>query len=203
MTTPENHEPFDSMPEEPGRSGEHESGEYVDITDKLLQLQTDFIDHLADYATANPQDDTYSLSGIEYLDEKIGRDFSHLDWLTRGDELTVGGNIALVLIGHDDSRYFINLGDDATLSGHALSPSITRVPVKEAIPQDIAPIDVFNNCLNQWSVAIELHDVILGLQDPASGEMKLEEEIGKHFRVLLPLVYPEIYVDRHITTPEA
>lgn len=200
MTTPEYPGPIDATPEHPDSSAER-AGEYVDITDHLAQLQTDFIDHLTDYATANPHDDTYALSGIDYLEEKIGRDFSHLDWLKRGDELTVGGDIALVLVGHDNYRYFINLGENATLNGHALNPHVTMVPVKEAIPHDLAPFDVFKDCLNQWSVAIELHNVIIGVHNPVSDEMKIEEGFDAHFRVFLPLAYENIYVDRHVATP--
>jgi hypothetical protein len=202
MTTPEYPAPIDDTPENPGDDTER-AGEYVDITDNLTQLQADFIDHLTDYATANPHDDSYALSGIDYLDQKVGRDFSHLDWLKRGDELTVGGDIALVLVGHDEYRYFINLGENATLNGHALNPHVTMVPVKEAIPHDVAPFDVFKDCLNQWSVAIELHDVIIGMHDPVSDEVKIEENLDQHFRVFLPLAYENIYVDRHVTTPPA
>ena len=198
MTTPENPQAHDRDPSGMDREYGEPTEKYLDITTELGNLQADFIDNLVAHAIENPQETTFAFSGLNYIDEKVGRDFSRLSWLSRGDELLVSGNVAIVLDSKSGQHYFMHMGDSVVLNGYAMSPRILRTPVREAIPDDIPPFEIVENTLEQWSLAIELSDSIVALP----GDNPKVENLSRHFHVYLPLAYHDIQVERLVRESE-
>lgn len=179
MTTPE----YNQQPDQPSENHE-QSGDYQDITTKMSQLQSDFIDSLA-------------FGNLNYIDEKIGHDFSRLDWLNRGDELIADGNLSVMLTNDFGEQHFAMLGEQSVLNGYALRPYVMKVPVIEALPPATQEYDTLSNTFNQWSLTIELAHAVAAIYDPST-QTTMTELIGEKFRVFLPLVYPTTLIERYV-----
>lgn len=195
MTTPDIPESpsFDQDGTERARNDYGEK--YLDITDSLAELQTAFIDHLVDHAKANPQESTIAFSGMNFIDDKIGRDFSRLSWLNRGDEILISGNVAVIIDGQHGERHFMHLGEDVVLNGYVMTPHILMTPLRDTFPDDLAPFEVVTGGVEQWSLALELEHTIVALP----GDSPKIEDLSKHFQIYLPLAYHDIQVEKVVT----
>ena len=193
MTSHEQDDPFEHTPE-PTDDNHEQAGEYLDVTDRLAELQAGLIDHLVDHRSTHPWEASNAFGALEYRDTKIGLDFSHVSWLDRGDILIADGTIQLLLENRSGQRYFMSLGDDHVLSGEAQMPWIVTTPVTDTFPETMTPYSIQENGLMQWSVAIELERAIT-LRDDADSPDLLN--LSQHFRVLLPLVYTNARVLRY------
>lgn len=170
------------------------AGEIRDITPKFQQLQDGLIDYLAE-AAQHPEGASISVNRATYVDEVIGRDLSKTDWLSRGDELTISGNVSLVLADRHDMRYFINLGSGGKLHGRARAADVAYVPVPEGLPDRIESFDTPVDLIEEWSVVIELSGAVAEIPHP-DPTMSTVENLGAAFRVFLPLAYPGAHTER-------
>jgi hypothetical protein len=173
--------------------------EYEDVTTDLWRLLDDFGDHLVALDGFDPNAGAEEMTAIlHFLHVQLTKSLESLSRIMIGDKFITNGQGIIIHMDEDGIQHTENLADDVRLHGTIGYPYVIEVPLSLDTADNDTIFDLPDSRASRRpGVVLEVHDAAIETVDPHA-PYTTPEPVDPGIRVFLPIVYPELRVNRQI-----